>query len=338
MQPDPPLYQVEALEHRYAGRPVLIIDQMAIARGEIIGLVGPNGSGKSTLLRLLGLVEAPSRGSLQFKNKRANPFSPGSRDAVALLPQEPSLLKRNVFRNVAYGLRLRDRTVQMTARVREALAWVGLTAEDFARRPWYALSGGETLRVALAARLALKPEVLLLDEPTAGVDAASAHLIKEASLRAQREWGATLIVASHDRPWLDEICSTVLYLFEGRIFGTGEETVLPGPWARLKDGRWGRPLADGQVLRVPEPPEARATAVVEKIRLAEKGAPPSPGEVHLQGLVSRLHWVQKAGQVWATVVVENLTFHVPLTEAEISQRSIYPGQAVTVQYRLDAIR
>ncbi len=69
--------------------------------------------------------------------------------------------------------------------------------------------------MALAARLALKPKVLLLDEPTASVDAASAQLIKEASLRARKELGTTLIVASHDWQWLYEICDEILHLLTG---------------------------------------------------------------------------------------------------------------------------
>ncbi len=338
MQPDGSIYEIEALEHIYAGRSVLRIEQLAIEAGGIVGLVGPNGSGKSTLLKLLGLIEKPSRGSLRFRGKVLDPFAPRARHHVTLLPQEPSLMKRNVFRNVAYGLRLRGQTDQLEARVQEALSFVGLPAEHFARRPWYALSGGETLRAALAARLALKPRVLLLDEPTAGVDAASAHLIKDAALRAQREWGTTLIVASHDRPWLYEVCSDVLQLFKGRIFGTGEETVLFGPWERFTDGTWGKTLSDNQHLRIPEPPGPETPAVVENIILGETDRNPSPDQLHLKGVVSRLNLAQKTGRVFATVLVEKLSWTVPLTQEQVLHRSIYPGKTVTIQYRLDSMR
>ena len=128
-------------------------------------------------------------------------------------------MKRSVFNNVAYGLKLRGNGRKIATKVDEALTLVGLPGQVFARRPWYALSGGEAQRVALAARLALKPSVLLLDEPTASVDAASAQLIKEASLRARSQWDATLIVASHDWQWLYEICDEIWHLFKGKIFG-----------------------------------------------------------------------------------------------------------------------
>ena len=162
-------------------------------------------------------------------------------------------MKRNVFNNVSYGLKLRGDRKESADRVHEALALVGLSGKDFVRRPWYALSGGEAQRVALAARLALKPKVLLLDEPTASVDAASAQLIKEASLRARRELGTTLIVASHDWQWLYEICDEISHLFNGRIFGTGRETIIFGPWQKLGPGKWGKILSDQQQLLCPPP-------------------------------------------------------------------------------------
>ena len=120
----------------------------------------------------------------------------------------------------------------MKARVHEALAWVGLNSRDFADRPWYALSGGEAQRVALASRLILKPDVLLLDEPTANVDAMSAQLIKDAALKARQEWGTTLIIASHDWQWLHEVADSTLHLFKGRFLGPGRKTSSSAPGRR----------------------------------------------------------------------------------------------------------
>ncbi|HSM73591.1 MAG TPA: energy-coupling factor ABC transporter ATP-binding protein, partial [Desulfobacterales bacterium] len=218
----PPLYTVHSLLHAYGGGPpVLAIEQLSVAAGAILGLVGPNGSGKSTLLKLLAFVEKPTAGEIRFKGRPAAPFSDAVRFQVTLLTQEPYLMRRTVHANVAYGLKLRGRRRDCRREVAAALSLVGLAPERFADRKWFQLSGGEAQRVSLAARLALRPEALLLDEPTASVDAASAELIKTAVLRARDRWGTTLVIASHDRQWLYEICDHSLHLFRGRILDNG---------------------------------------------------------------------------------------------------------------------
>lgn len=251
---DAPLYAIRDLRHVYRGRSVLRIDRMDLPRGGIIGVIGPNGSGKSTFLRIAGFVETPTTGAVRFEGRPAGPFASEVRNRVSLLPQEPFLMKRTVFNNVAYGLKVRHERDRVAERVNKALAYVGLNGADFVHRPAYALSGGEAQRVALAARLVLKPDVLLMDEPTASIDALSAQLIKEAVLKARREWGTTLIIASHDWQWLYGICDSVFHLLKGRLLGTGRENVLFGPWTPLADRRWGKHLSDGQVLWLPPPP------------------------------------------------------------------------------------
>ena len=182
------VYEIRSLKHAYRGRTVLVVDHLTVKPASIVGLAGPNGSGKSTLLRLMGLIERPVEGEILYNGRPVAPFTREARLRITLLPQEPFLMRRSVFGNVAYGLKLRGDFGNLGGRVKEALSMVGLSSEIFCRRPWYALSGGEARRVALAARLALRPRVLLLDEPTAGVDAASAQLIREASLRNGRSW------------------------------------------------------------------------------------------------------------------------------------------------------
>ncbi|MEA3232005.1 MAG: ABC transporter ATP-binding protein, partial [Thermodesulfobacteriota bacterium] len=228
-----PIYEINSLKHSYGANTVLAIEHLTVQPASIVGLIGPNGSGKSTLLKLLGLIEKPTEGTIHFNGRFVEPFSNEARFLITMLPQEPFLMKRSVFKNISYGLKLRGNGSEIAKKVNEALSLVGLDSNDFAQRPWYALSGGEAQRVALAARLVLKPKVLLLDEPTASVDAASAQLIKEASLRARQELGTTLIVASHDWQWLYEICDETLHLFKGKVFGTGRETIIFGPWQKL---------------------------------------------------------------------------------------------------------
>lgn len=335
-----PLYAIRSLTHVYRGKTVLSIDRLDLPRGGIIGVIGPNGSGKSTFLRLAGFVERPTTGEVLFDGKPASPFAPEVRNRVTLLPQEPFLMKRTVLNNVAYGLQIRKANDHLADRVDKALSYVGLDGKDFAQRPSYALSGGEAQRVALAARLILKPDVLLLDEPTANVDAVSAQLIQDAALKAQRDWGTTLIIASHDWQWLYEVSDTVLHLFKGRFFGTGRENILFGPWERTEQGSWGRTLADDQRLRVPQPPAADAAAVIEDIRVLNRDDTRAldSTECTLSGTITRLALEKASGDVRASILVAGLPFTVVLPQQQIREQGLYPGLRVHLSYDWPRIR
>ena len=95
------IYELDNISHAYDGRTVLAIDHWTVAEGTVSGVEGPNGSGKSTLLALLGYVTPPTRGSLRYKGRSAEPFSDNVRGQVAMLPQDAFLLKRSVYSNIA---------------------------------------------------------------------------------------------------------------------------------------------------------------------------------------------------------------------------------------------
>ena len=335
---NPPLYKISSLKQTYAGKTVLEIEHLTIQPASIVGLIGPNGSGKSSLLRVLGLIERPAQGKIRFDGRPVEPFSDEARFQISLLPQEPFLMKRSVFKNVSYGLKLRGGGRDAAQKVNEALASVGLANRDFAHRPWYALSGGEMQRVALAARLVLKPKVLLLDEPTASVDAASAQLIKEASLRVRQDLGATLIIASHDWQWLYEICDEILHLFQGKVFGTGRETIIFGPWQKLETGHWGKVLSDKQALCVPPPPHQGAAAVLDVLSLGEKESADVKDEIVLKGTVTRLSLERKTDQIFATILAGDIPFTKRLTPQENQKHSVFPGKTIYLRYRLSQVK
>ncbi len=214
------LYVLKDVVQTYDGRPVLHLSRWSLRKECILGLMGPNGSGKSTLLRLLGFIERPHRGEILFQGKTVSSKTMHPlRLQVSLLPQPPCLLDRTVAENVAYGLAVRGVRKDRAARVREALLWVGLDPDHFGKRFVRGLSSGEARRTALAARLVLRPQVLLLDEPTAEIDEDSARLVHRAVLHARSAWGATVVVSSHDRKWLEGLCDELYALDQGRISG-----------------------------------------------------------------------------------------------------------------------
>jgi tungstate transport system ATP-binding protein len=191
------LYAISNLVRRYGERVALRLPELTVNRGEAVALTGPNGSGKSTLLRTLAFLEPPEEGEIVFFGTPGLP----PRQQACLLLQEPYLLKRSVFENIVFGLRVRGQKSKLDELAREALAEMDFAPDDMLRREWRELSGGEKQRVALAARLILRPLALLLDEPTSNVDAKSTVAIQKAVAKAVAG-GSTVIVASHDSAWL----------------------------------------------------------------------------------------------------------------------------------------
>jgi tungstate transport system ATP-binding protein len=210
------LYSLQNVMVQYAGQTVLHIPSMHIPENIILGISGHNGSGKSTLLRLLAFLEHPTRGRVRFRQAAENTSREFLRRRITLLTQSPYLLKRSVLGNVAYGLKIRKEK-QVEEKVSAALEMVGLSPARFLRRKWHQLSGGERQRVALASRLVLQPDVLLLDEPTSNLDQESTILTRQAVLRAREHWGTNLIIVSHDLEWLTQVSQTTLSMHKGRI-------------------------------------------------------------------------------------------------------------------------
>ena len=336
------IFDISDLTKRYGDRTILDIPALSFKKGAIYGLQGPNGAGKTTLLNILAFLEYPNSGSVLYKSKPVQyvePYLQRLRKEVVLVDQLPLLFTTTVFKNLEFGLKIRGlENEERKRRIFKGLDMVGMG--DFIHAPAHQLSGGETQRVALAARLVLKPEILLLDEPTANVDAASAQQIKEAALMARREWNTTLIIASHDRNWLYDVCDRVLHLFKGRLFGTGKENILFGPWRPYKDKLWEKSLSDGQRIRVSEPPEPDAVAIVEptsiagasKTKLADTGAD------ILEGMVSRLALEKTNAEIVVTILVSNLPFTLKLSRQQIQQENLYPGQKVRLQYSPDSVK
>ena len=186
------LYEARNLVQRYNGREALNVQHFAIEEGEAVFLTGPNGCGKSTLLRLLAFLERPAAGELRYAGG-----AEGRKEATLLL-QDPYLLHMSVFNNVVLGLKLRHQGADLRQTFECCMQAAGFDDPwNFADRGPRELSGGERQRVALASRLALRPRVLLLDEPTANVDAASARAIALAVRNSTAE-GMTVVCATHD--------------------------------------------------------------------------------------------------------------------------------------------
>lgn len=336
MSPASPIYRLERVSHSYGDKPVLNIPDLKIPKGSITGLMGPNGSGKSTLLKILAFVMRPSSGTVFFNDRPGYPFSPEISGRVTLVTQKPYLLKRRVFDNIAYGLRLRQTPPDLTQRVKQVMAEVGLDFDRFAFRQWHELSGGEAQRVALAARLILKPEVLLLDEPVASVDAQSAALIRNASLAAREHRGTTLIITSHDLAWLFTCSDTQMSVNNGALFATGREVVIPGPYTRnSRDMQtWMRDLDDGQRILLPSGGSPEKTAVIQRrhIRLTRPEQTDVPEDNRISGTVQSMYMTGRHNEIMTTIDAGGQSFLLGMTPGRAARLDLRPGSPVVLAF------
>lgn len=217
------MYRLTDIRHYYGTRPVLQVPQMHIRRGERLAVVGASGAGKSTLLRLLNFLEPPTFGTIDFGGQpipAAVPLEVCRR--VTTVFQSPILLNRTVAENVAYGLQLRG--IADKALVHEMLHRLNLS--QLAKAEASTLSGGEAQRTALARALAVCPEVLLLDEPTANLDPANVGLIESVIRDENERNGTTVVMVTHHLFQARRLAHRVAFLHFGELVEVNDTATL----------------------------------------------------------------------------------------------------------------
>ncbi len=255
----------------FSGRPVLDDVTVSVRAGEFVGLIGANGAGKTTLLRVLLGALRPGSGTVERPRRSGRAGGIGYLpQKVALDPDAPLRARDVVALGIDGGrLGLPFRNAELRRRVDETLEAVG--AADFAEQRIGELSGGQQQRVLLAHALISEPALLLLDEPLANLDPASAHDIVALLDRLRHSHRVGIVMTAHDMNLLLPVMDRLVYLVAGRAAtGTPAEVVRPEVLTRL----YGRPIrvihAEGRVLV-----------------LADE-APPGPDEVHHPAAAPRL--------------------------------------------------
>ncbi|MCX7649879.1 MAG: ABC transporter ATP-binding protein [Flavobacteriales bacterium] len=202
--------RLRAVRFGYPGarQPVFQDFDLEIKRGTFLGLVGPNGAGKSTLILLMAGIKKPHQGEVQIRVQR--------RHAIGFVPQDAALFPTlNAWENLHFFSAAYQLSVQEArARIRQVLDRFGLA--EAARQPVNTYSGGMKKRLNLAAAVLHDPEILLLDEPTAGIDVQSRKVVND-YLRELHERGCTLIYTSHHLRETEILCERIVILDNGRI-------------------------------------------------------------------------------------------------------------------------
>jgi energy-coupling factor transport system ATP-binding protein len=219
-------------------RPALIDISLDIARGSCAAIIGVTGSGKSTLVQQINGLLRPERGSVLVDGIDVGVADVQElRRRVGMLFQFPEtqLFEHTVFADVAFGpRRLQLTRSEVRARVLQALELVGMPAREYASRSPFALSGGQRRRVALAGVLAMKPTILVLDEPGVGLDAeGKAEFYQQ--IQAMRGQGLTVVLVSHDMAEVAALADQLFVLDRGRLVMQGTPRAIFARPAALRD-------------------------------------------------------------------------------------------------------
>jgi len=215
--------RLEGISRRAGSKTILESVNLEIQRGEIFAFIGPSGSGKTTVLRLIDLLDTPTTGTIIVDGTNttaSNAVRLSLRRRMAMVFQKPAVLNTTVSGNVAFGLKFRRvEKSEIESRVHEALDIVELL--HLADRKAVTLSGGEMQRVAIARALVTRPEVLLLDEPTANLDPVNTDLIEKLILAIHKKFQTTIILSTHDMIQGQRLADRMGVIIHGRIAQVG---------------------------------------------------------------------------------------------------------------------
>ncbi len=247
-----------------------------VKQGEFLGIIGHTGSGKSTLMQHMNGLLKPTQGDILLKGEsiwKDKHTTRAARFRVGLVFQYPEyqLFEETVFQDIAFGpknMGLKDKEIR--DRVHRAAAFVGLKEEILHKSP-FELSGGQKRRVAIAGVIAMEPEVIIFDEPTAGLDPAGCHSILENIREYRRATGATVLMVSHSMDDVALLADRLLVLNKGQIEMLGTPAQVFAHADRLKEIG----------LTVPQ-----VTALF--LRLRELGLPVDPATYTMEAALQQL--------------------------------------------------
>jgi tungstate transport system ATP-binding protein len=339
------------------GRPILEVESLDVFRGEVLAVVGPNGAGKSTLVQVLALLQKPSRGRVFFAGAQVNANQLKFRRRMAVVFQEPLLLDTTVEGNVASGLSLRG--VGGAERKRRAGEWLErFGIAHLAGRSARTLSGGEAQRTSLARAMVLEPEVLLLDEPFAALDAVSRQSLMDDMDRVLTESRTTTVFVTHDRGEALRLGDRVAVIMDGRIRQIGMageifaapvdgevaafvgiETIAPGRVRSVASGVAAVDVGGRTVEAAAEVQEGAEVLVCVRpedvvLSPASEAGSPSSARNRLQAVVRR---VVPAGAHLRVELDAGFPLVAFITRQSLDDLGLAPGSEVTASFKATAV-
>ena len=222
---DVPLIRARGLVKRFGDFTAVDGIDVEVQRGEAFGFLGPNGAGKSSTMRMIGCVSAPTDGTLEILGMDPTRDGPAIRARLGVCPQQdsldPELTVRQNLTTYARYFRMSRRTAR--TRANELLDFVQLS--ERATSKVEPLSGGMKRRLTIARALVNEPEIVLLDEPTTGLDPQARHLVWERLFRLKQQ-GVTLVLTTHYMDEAEQLCDRLVVMDAGKIVAEGSPREL----------------------------------------------------------------------------------------------------------------
>lgn len=279
-----PLIQATALVKKYGDFTAVNGIDFAVARGESFGLLGPNGAGKSTTMRMLATTMKRTDGQLVILGKDPNSQGPEIRAHLGVVPQQDNLdPELTVWENLyAYGRFFGLSRKFLTPKIEELLDFAQL--QDKRDNKVEALSGGMKRRLTIARGLVNEPEILMLDEPTTGLDPQARHILWDRLFRL-KEQGVTLLITTHYMDEAEQLCNRLIVMDKGQIMAEGSPAQLISQYSsrEVLEVRFGSernaalaPIMDGVADRVEVLPD--------RILLYSEDGEEALARIHSKGL------------------------------------------------------
>lgn len=352
-----PLLELRNLQVDREGSRVLDIPRLDLEAGKVLALIGPNGAGKSTLLLSLARLLPCHACSLNFQGQPVS--SAAEREAyrrrVTMVFQDPLLFDATVEENLASGLRLRGLNRSARAeRIQESAQRFGI--EGLLQRSARHLSGGEAQRTSLARAFALKPELILLDEPFSALDPPTREALMEDMGRILRETGTTAVFATHDQGEALRLADEVAVLNQGRIAQQGPmrevinhpadaflasfvgmETVVEGRIEAVGPGTFTVAVGSCHLEAVGEGIPGHAVLVgirPENVTLSLHADPESSARNAFTGTVTRLIPV---GPFFRAELDCGFFLNAYVTARSVEELSLAPGREVVAAFKATAV-
>ncbi|MBU0570907.1 MAG: ABC transporter ATP-binding protein [Candidatus Omnitrophica bacterium] len=315
---------LEGIKKNYSGGFSLNIDTLVFLKGQVYVIMGPNGSGKTALLNIASSLEKPDKGQV----KRAR--------EVGYVMQEAFLFNRSVYDNVAYGLRRRKKFSknEIDKRVRKALSEMGI--EHLRNRNAKELSGGEKKRVSIAQVMVLDTDIVLMDEPMAGVDEATVVAIEKLIERYKNERNKTVVITTHFLDQAYRLSADIITLKAGRVSAFVHENTFYGIIKKSDEGIGIMTVFDGvDIFLVSEKTGPVHIAIdPESIILSEERFASSARNL-FYGTMTK---VEELGPNVRVFVDCGIEFCSVITKKSYSRMGLNIGSAVYLSFKVNSVR